>query len=129
MIDILKETVCECGHTVITSGCSTGYGMLDGKKTCYACVEVWEKAEMAKAETKKWTMYLMRENGRDVVCNWPSSIKLVLPYGVVRKGKHNLAGSRYDVWFSFAGANWHGVNYGENSQILHCKNLVNRKGK
>ena len=35
----------------------------------------------------------------------------------VRKGQHNIARTRWDVWFMHEGQAWHGVNIGDN-QIL-----------
>ena len=38
----------------------------------------------------------------------------------VRKGRHNMARTRWDVWFTYEGQPWHGVNIGDN-QILRCR--------
>ena len=54
--------------------------------------------------------------------NWPGSIKIIPHH--VRKGRHNIAGTRYDVWFTdHKNRQWHGVQYGENTQLCHCKRL------
>jgi len=40
----------------------------------------------------------------------------------VTTGRHNFGLTRYDVWFDGKdGHIWHGVQYGDNAQILHCK--------
>lgn len=67
-------------------------------------------------EHGKITLYL--SNG-DKVTNWPGSLR-IRAYRV-KHGKHNIARTRTDAWFTFEGANWHGVNYGKDSQILHCR--------
>jgi hypothetical protein len=37
-------------------------------------------------------------------------------------GRHNIAGVRYDVWFRGPdGHVWWGVQYGDMTQICHCK--------
>src|SRR3990167_3665713 len=40
----------------------------------------------------------------------------------VRKGRHNIGRTRWDVWFTYEGQRWHGVNVGDN-QILRCRVL------
>jgi hypothetical protein len=40
----------------------------------------------------------------------------------VHKGRHNIARTRYDVWFRGPdGWWWYGVTYGDNTQICHCR--------
>jgi len=52
--------------------------------------------------------------------NWPGTLRFDPHY--IKKGRHNIAGTRYDVWFPGPdGHIWHGINYGENTQITHCK--------
>lgn len=53
------------------------------------------------------------------ITNWPGTLEFSTAY--MRRGYHNIAGRRYDVWFYFAGKRWHGVQYGDNTQILHCR--------
>jgi len=42
-----------------------------------------------------------------------------------RPGRHNMAGTRIDVWFKAAGADWWGRNTGD-SDIVHCRRLTAR---
>lgn len=58
-------------------------------------------------------------NGK--VSNWPGSLSF--PVKMVNIGRHNLAGVRYDFWFWADGEHWHGVRYGDNTQIAHCKRI------
>lgn len=110
----------DCGHPESEhSEITTGYGILNGKTFCYECCAVMDK--LAMHEDGKYTLYLVkRDNGYHVV-NWPSSLDIkVKSY---KRGNHNLAGSRIDVWFNFEGEKWHGVQYGEFTQICHCKRI------
>jgi hypothetical protein len=67
------------------------------------------------------TLYLT-DDGR--VTNWPNSLSFK---GHVSKGRHNIAGTRYDVWFTGPdGHRWHGTQYGDNTQICHCKRTKER---
>ena len=108
----------------------TGYGIVrEGgieKKVCYACCAERDRADMtargravlyltaATGATGVWTNY--------VVTNWPGTLKMTVQYS--RVGRHNLAGSRHDVWFTGPdGARWHGVQLGDNSQICRCRRL------
>ena len=55
--------------------------------------------------------------------NWPGTLKFRVRYK--RVGSHNLAGRRVDVWFTDSdGREWHGINYGHNSQLCHCRRLA-----
>lgn len=81
-------------------------------------------------ETGRATLYLVKTDkthriGLDshsvwAITNWPGSLSFPV-YGV-RKGRHNIAGSRYDCWFNGPdGHVWHAVQYGEWTQIAHCR--------
>lgn len=114
------NTVLDCGHgpsphEIIT----TGYGQdNDGKTFCYECCAAKDRASMI--EDGRATLYLTKDGDRYKVSNWPGSLRFDVDY--VRKGRHNIAGCRYDVWFTGPdGRNWHGVQYGEQTQILHCR--------
>lgn len=111
---------------------TTGYGIIPGtdKKVCYPCCAERDKQQMR--DTGKITLYLtVIEPDPNVlgtrllppryackITNWPSSLVL---QGGCRKGKHNIARTRYDVWFNFEGYEWWGVSYGEDAQLVHCK--------
>jgi len=60
------------------------------------------------------------------VGNWPGSLSFKAKY--MKRGGHNMAGCRYDVWFTVryddgTVENWHGYRVGDNTQICHCKRL------
>jgi hypothetical protein len=116
----------DCGAVaeVGASGtCGTGYGYYSAepdKPVCYACCGKRERADMI--ETGRAVLYLTEREGCDVVTNWPGTLSLPVRYK--RTGRHNFAGRRYDVWFTGPdGANWHGVQYGDNTQICHARRV------
>lgn len=97
----------------------TGYALdkSNTKLICYDCCGELDKKMMI--EDKKITLYLTIDNDHyGHVSNWPGTLKLQAFY---KKGKHNWGITRYDVWFIFNGYWWHGVQYGDNNQICHCK--------
>lgn len=131
--------ILECGHppTPTTHG-GTGYGRdKDGNRKCYECCADTDRQEMI--ETGKATLYLTMEvsDGAtrlglpvkvNTVTNWPGSLKFRT--GEARKGHHNIARTRYDVWFRGPdGKDWHGVQYGDNTQICHCHRLAKQPVK
>jgi hypothetical protein len=120
----------DCGHEPSKhESCTTGYGTDDkGKTFCYACCAERDKTQMVK--DGKTTLYLThvpylhRFGGfvQGKVTNWPGSLTFMCG---VKQGRHNIASTRYDVWFSdHTGAQWHGVQYGEWTEICHCKRLA-----
>lgn len=115
---------CGCVKPVQTSG-GTGYGYFErgdnAKPICYECCGKRELASMI--ETGKATLYMTIERGASYnkckVTDWPGQLSFVGAYSV---GRHNIAGKRYDVEFTGPdGFKWHGVTYGDNTQICHCK--------
>lgn len=110
----------KCQKECVPTGCTTGYGRNDkGEAICFECCADLDREEMA--ETGRITLYLNHYGTRGVVSNWPGTLKFPC---MVQQGRHNLAGTRYDVWFrDEAGRNWWGVQYGEFTQITHCKRL------
>lgn len=108
-----------------------GYGYLAGTSSpiCYQCCAEEDKRYMR--EHGKIVLYLNCEKWSDVkrlglvnrgcggwVNNWPGTLKIPC---FTKTGKHNIAGTRYDVWFKFEGYEWWGVCYGEDTQLVHCK--------
>lgn len=105
----------DCGHMSTPSQYTGGYGQDEnGKTLCYACCADQDRQYMI--EHGKITLFLSNHQVR----NWPGS--LVFPTRNIRKGKHNIAHTRYDVWFVGPDNHvWRGVQYGNNTMILHCK--------
>lgn len=117
----------DCGETrpVQTSGVGTGYGYdKRNRPICYACCGKNDRLAMDK--TGRAMLYLTIKPdlggsyGNAEITNWPGTLRFA---GRYHKGNHNIAGSRYDVWFKVDGQNWHGITYGENTQICHCRRV------
>lgn len=116
----------ECGHPESEhSEITRGYGTdAQGNRHCYTCCAEQDKAQMRNQG--RITLYLTTKPdlggsyGDAEISNWPGSLKL---RGRYHKGRHNIARTRYDVWFTFEGNNWHGVQYGDNTQLVHCKKV------
>lgn len=109
------------------------YGtMPNGDKHCYPCCGAMDREHMIA--NGKIALYLSSRpvkphnssmvNWRNevwFVANWPNSLRF-RTLGQPRKGYHNIARVRYDVWFIGPDRHiWHGVQYGDNTQIVHCK--------
>ena len=110
---------------------TTGYGSdSDGNLLCYSCCAEGDKEYMRKEG--KISLYLTGPHEKSglssstLLSNWPGSLKIRV-YSSVRKGDHNIAGCRYDVWFKFEGDDWHGVQYGDNTQLCHCHRLKKKE--
>lgn len=136
-----------CGHPPTeTSGIGTGYGKDDqGRTFCYECCAERDREQMR--QEGRITLYLTIDNdatdhngtrlssaredrafgngrhypGSHKVTNWPGTLSI--PATGLKVGRHNIAGRRYDFWFRFEGSDWHGVQYGDNTQIAHCRRI------
>lgn len=113
----MKAQLLDCGHAESKhSEITTGYGTdAQGKKHCYECCAERDKQTMRK--TGRYTLYL--DTKTRTVSNWPGSLKLAVYH--LSEGRHNIARTRYDAYFMFEGSRWHGVQYGDMTQIIHCK--------
>ena len=125
-----SKTCCKCGAWINPENAhgdlsfvSAGYGRNDkGEILCFQCCGWEELASMR--DNGRVTLYLTENtrNGDTLgrLGNWPGTFEIAAR---VRKGKHNIARTRYDVWFRAFDRNWHGVQYGENTQLCHCNVL------
>lgn len=119
----MKKTTFICSvckqEKVTPVDCSTGYGINNaGEKVCFACCAIQDIENMKKDGIA--TLYLTKKDCLTYeVTNWPGTLRI--PVTSERTGRHNIAGKRYDVWFYVDGQRWHGVTYGDNTQICHCK--------
>lgn len=114
----------KCGKECRPDGFATGYAVLPvtGDKICYSCCGELDKQRLLNATPgDKFYMYLTGDSQHGYyVSNWPGSFKLrVYP----RKGRHNIAGARYDFWFYFGNNAFHGVQYGTATQIAYIRCL------
>jgi hypothetical protein len=123
--------MCKKEIVSLTGDGGTGYGMdKQGNKICYSCCAEVDRQTMRSQG--KISLYLVKTEKKSPVSNgspfwmpeitnWPGTLRI--PVLDVRTGRHNLAGKRYDVHFIFEEKKWHGVTYGDNTQICHCKVL------
>lgn len=125
MSDHVHCSNCGLGVVNLPGRLTTGYGQdADGNKYCFACCGERDRASMEAG--KPITLYLIHESGHiGRIANWPDTLGFV-PVRRCTVGRHNIARTRYDVWFNFAGRSWHGVQYGENTQLCHCRPVKSR---
>lgn len=135
----------QCGeHKEHKSDFSTGYGKNDaGQKICFACCGVNDRRDLLSLPIggKTW-LYLSSEINEEQaslnplnyrsegyrefyrefhVTNWPGTLKIKVHRP--SQGRHNFAGKRYDIRFTLEGSRFHGVQYGDNTQVLHIKRI------
>lgn len=115
----VEPFTCDCGHVESPhSSYTRGFGTdpNTGKTLCLECCAAEDIRIME--EDGRIVLYLTK----DTVTNWPGTLKFPVQYQT--KGKHNIARTRYDVWFRDAKkALWHGVQYGEFTQLCHCRRV------
>ena len=114
-----------CGVCHVYRSWVTGYGSNSaGEKICYECCGELDRELMR--EKGKITLYLVSEFSRWFVTNLPNTLRFRVKKFHI--GKHNIARTRHDVWFTdHEGNRWWGVSYGEDSQLCHCKRLKGEK--
>ncbi len=113
----------DCGEEKIhVDSLTTGYGIdKQGAQGLLLLLREADSADMSA--TGRAVLYLTEEGPEGaVVSNWPGLrsfgsvtsawVLTTLPVGAV------------DVWFTDSdGREWHGINYGHNSQLCHCRRL------
>lgn len=97
----------------------TGYGSdKDHNTICYDCCAVADRKQMEAED--RIVLYLDTHTG--TVSNWPGTLSIRCDR--IKVGRHNWGIKRYDVWFTdHKGKGWYGVQYGDNTQIVHCRKL------
>jgi hypothetical protein len=90
----------------------------DNNHFCYHCCGEIDKETM-RTEGKIILYY----DGNKLF-NWPSTL-IIIPI-FTKKGKHNKAKTRFDIYFKFEDTNWHGIQYGSSSQLTYCKKLKHK---
>ena len=100
----------------------TGYGVYrDGSKICYQCIGENDLKELQIASKgQKFTFYLVKRDGQYFVTNWPGTFSHPVTVSI---GRHNMAGKRYDTWFKIGQNSFHGVTFGDWTQIHHVKRI------
>lgn len=105
-----------CGKICVSDGCGTGYGKTtEGAIVCYDCCGKEDKKSLLSLK-KGEKYYLYLSDGH--LTNWPGTLKIKVTPKI---GRHNMAGVRRDVWFSLEDKNFHGVQYGDMSEICYIQ--------
>lgn len=117
-------SVCKVKH-IHNQKFSTGYALNEkDEKICYTCCGIIDKDYMEKHG--HIVLYLVETDGKHFVTNWPNTLRFPVPY--VRKGSHNIAGTRRDFQFKdHTGKLWYGTQYGEWSDIARCRRYKNQE--
>lgn len=121
----------------VQTGSTTGYATTaQGKLLCYPCCGKRDAVDMEKRgkamlyltcepawyERKPHTnaegVVIYSRDRRGTVGNWCGTLMIDC---TTTTGRHNIAETRYDCRFVFGEYWWHGVTYGENTQICHCR--------
>ncbi|KKN85794.1 hypothetical protein LCGC14_0276010 [marine sediment metagenome] len=121
-----------CGKTVVVNKTDLcpNYAILrtgDGEdvRLCIWCASDLEREWMLS--NGRTCLYLQEADGiPKEVTDWRGILRFkVMEY---RFGRHNIAGSRTDVWFWGPDRHlWWGVLYGQNTQLIHCKRTKEKK--
>ena len=118
-----KEFYCnKCEETkpCQTEG-GTGYGITEyNTKVCYKCCADIDLEYMI--EHKRITLYLSEKDGQWYISNWPGTLKFK---AYVNFGRHNIARIRRHAYFNVNGKAWYGDQYGDFSELCHCKEYKN----
>jgi hypothetical protein len=113
----------------------TGYGDHHGRPICYDCCGAVDAASMM--ESGRIMLYLTTDPKRSAVglvsswrqwevTNWPGTLRFRVRAASL--GRHNLARTRIDVWFTGPdGRIWHGVSIGDHTQVCHCRRTARRR--
>lgn len=101
-----------------------GYGLDENDNPiCYNCCAIVDRDTM---DEEGWfVLYLVKRDKDYYVSNWPGTLEYkVDSYSY---GRHNIAGTRVDVWFTdYKGKKWWGARYGNNTQLCRCKRLKDK---
>lgn len=124
----------------VTFDGGTGYGLDEsGNQVCYECCGVRDRQYMETHD--RILLYLVKRPDAPLrtermgskvweylhpadweVTNWPGTLRF--PVVDITKGRHNLAGVRYNVYFNdHLGRPWYGVQYGDMTQVVHCRRV------
>jgi hypothetical protein len=121
----------ECGKSkAIQKSGGTGYATnRQGEKICYECCGKIDNETMIQKGIMLLYLTIDRVGPHDPygvghVGNWPNTLSFPC---TVKKGRHNMAGVRFDAWFNGPdGFRWHGTQYGKMSQICYCRRTKER---
>ena len=116
----MKCSRCKEKISVKPNSITTGYATDDKEnKICYDCCGKIDADWLI--QHVRSTYYLTETCDGYEVINWPGTMRI--PVRSHKSGRHNFARTRTDVWFQFRDRYFHGVQYGDNSQLLHIRRL------
>ena len=108
---------------IICTGCGKEtheYGMNGkGEKFCYDCCGVLEKRQLLELRPKETLVFYLSEHE---VTNWCGTMHIKC---TVKEDRHNIAKVRRDCWFKLGGNCYHGVQYGNSSELCYIKRVKN----
>lgn len=119
--DLPSSFVCfDCNKTIEvnkTGNGASGYAIVEKERwVCYDCCAARDRKYMEK--NGKISLYW---DGKKIT-NWPGTLSFNPT--ARKRGKHNMARTREDVWFIGPDKKpWHGTQYGQNTQIIHCQRV------
>jgi len=113
-------TCSQCGETKThNDNLTTGYGKdSKGNVVCFSCCGINDEKELIELPTGKKICHYW--DGKNII-NWQGTLKIT-PY-YIKKGRHNMAGTREDIYFNFKGHKFHATQYGNFSQIAYIQKL------
>jgi hypothetical protein len=86
----------------------------DGLLCCESCITDIDDSKMFDAVSID--LYL---DGK-VLSNGVNTLKIMIDS--VKKSNNRMFGLRYDIWFKYAGKNWHGIKMGNDYfNVVKCK--------
>jgi hypothetical protein len=87
---------------------------------CYTCCAKHDREQMDR--DGRAILYLVKRDDGYHVINWPGSLDFKCHH--LKVGRHNMAGKRYTAYFTdHNGRAWSGTQYGDNTEIAHCRRL------
>lgn len=127
----MNAILCNCGHYSKPTDHTTGFAQRSGndETICFECCAYRDLGRMLlDGNTRALPFYLTRDAaGQWTVANWPGTLRFKVINNTVRKGRHNIAQTREDVWFVGPDLHvWHGICIGDWTQIVHCKRTKER---
>lgn len=120
---ITKFTCSVCKKDIVHEDeVTTGYGLdSNDNKVCFSCCAKQDYEYMLDHDKIVLCLVTDKNNKLEVI-NWPGTLRF--PVVSSRKGKHNIARTQTTVYFRGPnGMNWIGRQYGENTQICHCRRI------
>ena len=125
----MEKVFCaDCGKECKSDGFGTGYGIerSTNKKICYDCCAKRDLEELNSLEIGKGRVIQYLNWRTNEVTNWPGTMRFKV---VCKEGFHNIARVQRNVWFSYKGKRFHGVQYGNDSEICYIKRVKNSQGE